>query len=349
LSEQLQHAVADALGYLRALEDEQLRPHEARRRLDALRARHPEIGLELVWEEEAYDGSVHYDVLLRPGDRTTVSVSSCRDGALPWPLRGVRRWSDADLAQVNGKVLKMQDAVSYLDVVWEQAPIGARLIEIALVREELDRHAVEVDDEELQRGLDGLRRTHKLHDAASTRRWMQDHGVSHEQLEQLALDSLTYEKLRARVTEGLVERYFEDHRAELDTVFVAQLECVDEASAGRLASAIAAGATGFFEAAQQQFLATPAQVRIAFATVRRRDAGVLAGAIFAAAVGDLVGPTRVGDRSLITRVLSRIPARLDEPTRAAVTSLVFEDWLAERRRTAEITWFWGTSNRSVPT
>jgi putative peptide maturation system protein len=303
--------------------------------------------MELVWEEEAYDGSMHYDVLLRPGDGTTVSVSSCRDGALPWPLRGVRRWSDADLAQINGQLLKMQDAVTYLDVVWDQAPIGNRLIETALLREELDRHAVELDDEELQLGMDGLRRTHKLHDAEATRRWMQQRGLTHEQLERIVMDSLTYGKLRARVAEGRVERYFEDHRAELDTASVAQIECADAVSAGRLARAIAAGEVGFFEAAQQQFLAAPAQVRIAFATVRRREAGELATPLFAAAAGDVVGPISVGDRHVITRVLSLTPARLDEPTRAAVVSLLFEEWLVERRRTADITWFWGTSNRAV--
>lgn len=349
MSEKLQHAVADTLGYLRALWDEHPRPHEAQQRLEAVRSRHPEIGMELVWEEEAYDGSMHYDVLLRPGDGTTTSVSSCRDGALPWPLRGVRRWSDADLAQVNGKLLKMKEAVIYLDVIWEQTAIANRLIDSALLREELDRHAVEIGDEELQRGMDGLRRTHKLYDAEATRRWMQQRGLTHEQLEQIVMDQLTYQKLGARVAEGRVERYFEDHRADLDTASVAQIECADEASAGHLARGIATGEVGFFEAAQQQFLAAPAPVRIAFATLRRRDAGALAAAIFAAAVGDVVGPTRVGDRHVITRVLSLAPARLDEPTRAAVVSLLFEEWLAERRRTATITWFWGTSDRAVAT
>ena len=97
MSEIPSQALADVLSYLEALWNDGVRPREAQQRLRAVRAQHLELGMELVWEEEAYDGSVHYDLLLRPGDGATVSVSFCRERGLPWPLRGVRRWSDADL------------------------------------------------------------------------------------------------------------------------------------------------------------------------------------------------------------------------------------------------------------
>ena len=241
----------------------------------------------------------------------------------------------------------MQDAVAHLDVVWNTAPIMNRLIDVALLREELERDAVELSDEELQRGLDGLRRIHKLYDTETTQRWMEQRGLTHEQLEELVADNLTYLKVRERVTGGRVERYFEEHGPELASAHVAQLECLDEDNAHRLHHQILAGELDFFEAAQQHFLAAPAQVRLGLTTLRRCEAAPeLAAAVFAAQPGDIVGPVRVGERHVIARVMSVIPARLDEPTRTAIEAILFEAWLAERRQTAIVTWLWGTSNRA---
>jgi hypothetical protein len=43
----------------------------------------------------------------------------------------------------------------------------------------------------------------------------------------------------------------------------------------------------------------------------------------------------------VARVLRLTPARLDEATAAAIKQLLFDEWLAERRRAARIEWYWG--------
>jgi len=341
MNEHLHLAAADVLAYLMTTTNE-VQPHEAQERLRAVQARHPETVMELVWELESYDHSFHYDVLVRPGTGPTLSMSVCRDQSLPWPLRGVRRWTDANLVQVNGRMLTMEDAVAFLDVLWNEAPILERIVEACLIREELEKRPIEVSDEELQTGMDGLRRTHKLYTADDTHRWMQQRGMNHEQLERLVVGNLTCAKLRTRVAEERTASYFEAHRDELDIAYIARIECADEATARGLHHRIASGAIDFFEGAQQQFLASTNHECFTFETLRRRDSREdLGAAIFAGACGDVVGPFRVGRSHVVARLLSMRPARRDEATNAVIEQILFDQWIAERRRSASVTWHWG--------
>src|SRR3989442_1755928 len=129
----LQQALIDALDYLMRLNREGTRPEEAKARLRPLQKSHPDIEMDLLWEEEAYDQSVHYDILLCLSGEGTVSLSFCPDRILPWPLRGVHRWGERDLVRVNNTLLKVDQAIACLDFIWDEAPIINRLVNVCLI------------------------------------------------------------------------------------------------------------------------------------------------------------------------------------------------------------------------
>src|SRR5262245_28114686 len=104
MNEKLERALIDILDFLMTLSREGIRPEESKARLSLLQQRHPTTKMSLLWEEEAYDESTHYDVLLRLNGEGTVSISFCHDRALPWPMRGVHRWSERDLLRVNDTI-----------------------------------------------------------------------------------------------------------------------------------------------------------------------------------------------------------------------------------------------------
>lgn len=340
-------AMTDVLDYLMALSKRGTPPHEAQALLCAVQARHPQIGMELVWEQEAYDHSLHYDVLLRSPAGATVSVSYCADRALPWPLRGVHRWTEANLLQVNGKVLTMEDGVAFLDVLWSEAPLMDRMVNACLIQEALAQQPIELTDEELQIGMDGLRRRNKLYTAEQTTRWMELRGLTQDRLEEMVAEDLLYGRLRQRVAAGRVGAYFERHEAEFDTAVFARIDCADEASAARMRGAILEHGVAFHEAARQFFMASDMAECSMFTRLRRRDGSdALGAAIFAAAPGQIVGPIRVRDRWIIAQAGSIASARLDEPTRAVLEQILFDEWLAERRTVAKITWHWGTATQA---
>ncbi|HEY5865569.1 MAG TPA: TIGR04500 family putative peptide maturation system protein [Candidatus Tectomicrobia bacterium] len=342
----LHQAVSDTFVFLMTLDREGIRPPEAQVRLLDLQARHPETTMHLVWEEEACDASVHYDVLLRLPEGATLSLSFCPDRALPWPLRGVHRWSDADLLRVNGVTLKVQQAIACLDFIWGEAPILNRLVNTIVMREELGKDPIKLTDAELQLGIDGFRRAHKLYSAEDTQAWIQTRGMTHTDLEQLVGDVLVAARLRDRLVEGRIQSYFEDHRADFDTVHIVQIESPDHESVHQIYRQILAGEVTFLEAAQQHFLSSTTKhaetQRPLFATVQRREASTeFAVALFAAAPGDVVGPTPTDSGYAIAHVLSRGTASLGEPTRTTIKEILWETWLTEHRQAARIEWFWG--------
>src|SRR5262245_31538064 len=137
MTDTLTPALCAALDYLKGLSRERVRPEEARARLQTLRGRHPEARLDLLWEEEACDRSVHYDALLHQAGEGTVSLSFCPERTLPWPLRGVQRWREMNAGRVNATVVNVYQAVALLDFIWDAAPMLKRLVHVALIREAL--------------------------------------------------------------------------------------------------------------------------------------------------------------------------------------------------------------------
>lgn len=335
-----QHAIVDTMAYLAEVQRDQALPHEAEARLRMLQARHPETSMQLVWEREAFDETFHYDVLVRTPEHLTVSISVCAERALPWPLRGVHRWQEADLVRVNGTVMSVQQAVAFLDFVWGEAPVAARLVDVCLIEEELARNPIVLSDEELQLGLDAFRRAKGLYDAAATHAWMRMRDLTHAQLERVVADHLIVARLRDRIADGRVEEYFKQHRAAFDMVQMARIECSDEASARRVRDAI--DTVGFYEVAERTLLEDTSCTIPVFALLRRREAAdPLGAALFAAEPGELVGPIQVGQGYAVARVIARAPAQLDDITRGLVKQQLFDDWLAERRVEATIAWNWG--------
>ncbi len=341
----------DTLKLLTALARDGARPEEARVRLRSLQEDHPACAPELVWDVEPYDNSVHYDALLRLPDEGTISLAFCPDRALPWPLRGVQRANERTLVRVNATRLSVDQAVAYLDFVWDEARLVDRLVNACLIREELNRGWVEPTDAELQAAMDAFRRSQGLYRAVDTRQWLERRGLTEQQLVNLVTDQAAVRALRTRVTAGRVEAYFEVHRAEFDTVSIARIEVADLNRATETAARIRAGDLDFLTAAQAYFLSaaeSSSRPGSTFAVLERGEAPEeLAETVFAAAPGTTVGPiaSETGSGFVVAQVLSFAPARLDPPTRSAIEQQLFNEWLEERRATATIEWNWGDANR----
>jgi hypothetical protein len=147
-----------------------------------------------------------------------------------------------------------------------------------------------------------------------------------------------------------VEDYFEEHRADFDTAYIARIEFSDEESAHRTYEQIRIGGVDFYEAAQRCFLASAERLELSselFSVVQRRQMPPeQAQAIFAATPGEVMGPVHTGGGYAIIRILSLAPARLGERMRTTIKTILFEEWLAERRQAATIKWYWGNASRT---
>lgn len=349
ISASLERTTADGLQFLISLSRDHCQPDEATSRLAYLRERHPRVVMDLLWERETYDESVHYDLLLRAAEgEDTVSLSFCPDQALPWPMRGVHRWTEQDLVRVNNIVLRVHEAIAYLDVIWNETRIAERLINACLIQEVLQEQPVEITDEQLQAALDRFRRARGLLSADRTQRWLEQNGLTHPQLEQRLVDELALAQLRARIAEGRIEPHFNLHRADFDTALVAWLVLEDAETAARAARS----SDDFYQAAQLRFTSARAEERHhigqLFRCVRRSDlSSELADLIFGASPDGVVGPIANRSGYAIVKVLQTTSAILDSATSQTIEAQLFQEWLAERRKAAMVEWYWGRSRATA--
>ncbi|MEU7874087.1 TIGR04500 family putative peptide maturation system protein [Dactylosporangium sp. NPDC049140] len=307
--------LTEAVELLRAASAEKAGRAEVRTRVDGLRARHPGAGLRLLWQREEYDGSLHYDLLVRSpaADAGVVSLSWCPDDALPWPLRGVQRSAEMLLVRVDGFELGVADAIGFLDLLWREAPLRDRLVDTCLVRLALDADGAELDDTALQEAADAFRRARGLLTLEDTRAWMARERLSDVQFEDLVAHQALVARLREQIAAGRVDAELAADPGRYEQLRLVRVEAADEAAAARLAAApdLLAAAVADFAAG-----VGPAPVLM---TVTRADLESVA-----------------AGRCVVTAVLGVRPA-----TREAVSRRLFSEWLAERRAAARIEWNWG--------
>jgi putative peptide maturation system protein len=348
--------LTDAVRYLHDLAARSAAPDEAVAALAPVAARHPSARLDLLWEEEGFDGSFHYDALIRERARgaaggATISLSVVPDGGLPWPLRGTQRWRDSDLLRVNGRTLAVAEAVAQLDVLWDSPPLMTRLIDACLVEEALAADPVAISGEELQAAVDAVRRRRGLVTAEQTRQWMGKTGMTHRALEVLATRIAVLAKLRDRVAGGRVETFFAERAADFDPLDVLEVVATAPEALDPLRSAASHPghvAATVLRAALAGAAAGGDRPRVVVERATRSAWEARLGAsLRGKGAGASVGPVAAEEGLRWAYVLRADPARLDAPTRAAVKAALFEAWLAERRRTARVEWFWGDARRTA--
>jgi putative peptide maturation system protein len=253
----------------------------------------------------------------------------------------VQRWSEYELLRVNQSLLRVDEAIDYIDFVWNEEPLLQRLIDTCLVREILEKEPIDVSDEELQSAMDEFRAARGLHARDTMLDWMKDNGLDLGRIERHLEWEVMKAKLRRKVAGNRVEDYFATARATFDTVDFAELVFEEAAEARRVADTLAHGTADFFAIAAQAFVEHGARRSLFTRATRGELAPAAAEALFGATPGATIGPVHVDETSRIYRVLALRPAALDRATRERIEQALFDEWLARRRRSARIEWNWG--------
>ncbi|MGW5076116.1 TIGR04500 family putative peptide maturation system protein [Rhodococcus sp. NPDC004095] len=322
-----------------------LGPDDADRRadraLDPLRAEHPRSRMRLLRHREAVDESVGYGLLITEPGVGTTSLSWTPATAVPWSLRGAQRTAESMLLRVNGEPLAIEEAMAYLDVMWERTELLDRLITVCLVRQELAENPIRPGAAELQHAMDAFRRARGLLTVPDTEEWMRERALGHEAFEELVAQETAIAELKRRI---LAERGPDP--AVLDRLRGVRVRFVERGDADAFVTLVrtrvdadGADAAGVFAAAAAAF-AGAATVRGAeFVEVAAADLGH-------AAPGTVLGPVESESGWEVTQVLAAFPAAPGPETDRLLADAAFDGWIAERRRDARIEWFWGAADKT---
>jgi putative peptide maturation system protein len=333
--------LAALVDYLCNAAQRRLTPARARAELAALFAAHPALDWRLVatWQEhsEAYE----FDVLVRHHQIAgTLCIAFNQERNLPWTLIGAQRWSERDFVRVNDSVLKVEDVVASLDFIWSEMRIALRLVDLCLMRAELERAPVAVGDAELQQGMDDFRRRHGLHTVAATDEWLQRRGLTQPGLERRIADELAFTKLIDRIVANEVKDYFEAHRDDFAIVELARYWFRDEVAAALAHRELSRGAGMHLRSAGDSARGTSAKMSLdAVCLIELTEADrELARTVPLGAATLRRAPD--GGHEVLLVLANRQPT-LNDHVRALIKKILFNRWLDAQRKQAAIEWNWG--------
>ena len=302
-------------------------------------AERPDVRVHLVHEHEQV-GPVHTDALVRQRDGTTISVGVAAGDLLPWPLRGAVRASERDLVIVNGVTVHIDEAMTAIDFLFDEPKLLTHIVDGVLITEALADDPVELSAAEIQAAADAFRRAKGLLSAEATHAWLAERSLTLEGFEELVTDQARVDALRRRITDAEFGARLDAGGPGQEVVLALVVGAATEEDARSLADRLSVDDT--------DSLALLTLARRNGRPARLVESGVgelpssLAGLIGAQA-GQVVGGLALDGSPAVARVLD---VRSAEPDQKHVRRHIFEEWLAERRATAQIRWCWGNAGRT---
>jgi putative peptide maturation system protein len=316
-------------------------PNVARAELASLLSAEPEIAWTLVPTWQEYERCYAFDVLVRdPRIDGMLSVTVYRDHHVPWTVLGAQRWSERDFVKVNGNTLKIEDVVAALDFIWSEVRIATRLIDMCLMRAQLEQAPIEVTNDELQRAMDEFRQRHDLLTVAATLEWLEQRGLSQEALEDRVADEIKFARLIDRTVGDQVDAHFAEHRDELAIVELGRYWFADEAAATKAQEELRAGAGMVLSPSVAARLGSIAKITVeavCLAQLSAADREIVRASPPATPTLRQAGDC--GYEVLIAFAI-REPV-LNDQVREQIKKTLFDRWLCEQRKSAVIEWNWG--------
>ena len=320
-------------------------PALAQKRIQHIKAIHPTAQLELVWEYDAYNQAWDYTLLAHGLVAGVVALSYAPPDRAPWAFRGTESWSEHAVVRVNAITLYVGDVLTYLDSIWNHAPVLERLIAKGLIDDAIRRDSIELSATELQEAMDGFRRARGLLTATATEAWLTAKGLSYQRFEQLVEREAQLARLKDRVIASRMADWFTAELAGFDQVRLMILSFADVEHAQEI------WRTAIQDPDRLAYQAEEAWTRgvlnetigVLQTWLRHERPTWLPETAFGCPAGTILPLQPLPDGGIaLIKVLSYQHAQRDQATQHAFRQKLFTAWLDEQRAQATITWNWGT-------
>lgn len=238
--------------------------------------------------------------------------------------------------EVNGEAVSLSDVLTL-------AKLGGKLqfiqdaVDATLIRQAASERGLEVSDDELQEAANDFRVARELHDTETTEAWLAANHLSQEEWESLLEESISAHKLRDALTSGRVEQHFVEQRDSFDAATVYRLVLAEEDLIRELRAQIIEEGSDFHALARQHSIDATKLSGGYAGSIRRTDMeAAVEAAVFGGQPGKIVGPLKTDDGWQLIKIESIDSATLDDSMRETIKSLLFDEWLSERRSKARI-------------
>ena len=203
--------------------------------------------------------------------------------------------------------------------------IAARQI-VATVAQEKE---IKVEVEELQKGADSIRLTNQLFKPEDTWKWLERHGLSLDEFEELVHHQILASKLAMHLFSEQVEPFFIANQLNWTRASIYEVVLDDQDLAMELFYALSEEEISFSEVAHQ-YIENPENRRVGGyqgLLNRKQLKPEISAAVFAATPPQILRPivTSVGVHLILVEEI--IPPELNEQSRQQILGELFNQWL----------------------
>jgi parvulin-like peptidyl-prolyl isomerase len=197
---------------------------------------------------------------------------------------------------------------------------------------------IKVETEELQKAADNIRLMGKLKSADDTWAWLQKHGLSLDDFEELIYNNVISGKLAQHLFADKVEPFFVEHQLDYAGVVMYEVVLDDEDLAMELFYGIQEGEMSFYEVAHQYIQDKELRRKGGYrGIVRRKELKPeISAAVFAAKPPQVLKPIVTSSGVNLILVEEIIQPELDNKLRYQILSDLFAGWLKQQIEQLEV-------------
>ncbi|MUH00271.1 peptidylprolyl isomerase [Scytonema sp. UIC 10036] len=225
-----------------------------------------------------------------------------------------------------------EDIIQQLKLSCKIPEILKEIVTRKVVEEAVKEAAIEVTDEALQKSADAFRLINKLTSAEETWLWLQIHGLSVEDFEQIAYFSFTSGQLAKHLFAEKVEPYFFANQLEYTGVVMYEVILDDEDVAIELYYMIKEGEISFYDVAHKYIEDTESRRKCGYRGIvyRKNLKPEISAAVFAVNQSQLLKPIVTSSGIHLILIEEIIQPQLDEKLRSQILSEFFSEWLKQQ-------------------
>ncbi|MUG94312.1 peptidylprolyl isomerase [Scytonema sp. UIC 10036] len=197
---------------------------------------------------------------------------------------------------------------------------------------------IQVEPKDLQQAADNFRQINQLWNASDTWLWLQKHGLSLDEFEELVRIRLLFSKLAQHLFANKVESFFIENQLNYAQIVMYEVVLDDEDLATELFYAIQEGDMNFHEVAHQ-YIQDPELRRCGgyLGRLSRKDLKPeISSAVFAATPPQLLQPIVTSKGIHLILVEELIQPELTESLRQNILSNLFLEWLKKEAKQANV-------------
>ncbi|EDX76591.1 PPIC-type PPIASE domain protein [Coleofasciculus chthonoplastes PCC 7420] len=229
----------------------------------------------------------------------------------------------------TGASVESEEIVEFLKQDIQYKKVCHQIWSQRVIERATQERGIVVTPEEIQAEADKQRQAMHLEKAADTLAWLADQRITPDDWEAGIRLRLLTQKLADCLFGNEVEKFFTQNRLDYEQILLYQLILASEPLARELFYEIEEGEISFYEAAHLYDIDPERKRRCGYEgkVYRWRLKPEMASAVFAAPIGEVVGPIKTDLGYHLLRAEEFIPAQLTPERSQEILNRLFGQWL----------------------